>query len=205
MNIYRDLFFPWCIEKIMSRDEFTKIRHRVLNHANGKILEIGFGTGLNLPCYSTSVESLATLDISEAMNKKAQRRVVDANFPVAVHALNSESLPMADNTFDCVVSTWTMCSINRLDLALEEIRRVLKANGRLLFAEHGLSPNPRIQAWQQRLTPLQKFIGCGCRLNRNIAEMIASQGFKLLQLERYQMDNTPEIHGSMYEGIAAIQ
>ncbi len=202
MGIYADCVFPWGVDKIMADSKFSRVRKRLLANVEGEIFEIGFGTGLNLPHYPMRVKNLITADINTAMTKRAERKLAESNIQLSIHVLNGESLPMDSGSFDCIVSTWTLCSIERVDLALKEIRRLLKPKGRFFFVEHGLSPNPRIQRWQHRLNPIQKIVGCGCRLNRDIKELILGQGFCLDVLNEYYMDDIVKTHSYMYEGIA---
>lgn len=189
----------------MSKDVFARARQRLLNPVHGNVLEIGFGTGLNLAYYPTKIEKLTTVDISSGMNRRAQRRIADSPIKLENCVLNGESLPMERDQFDCIVSTWTLCSIAQVDQALKEIRRVLKPEGKFFFIEHGLSPDPQIQRWQHRLNPIQKVIGCGCRLDRNMKDIIVSQGWILRELHEYYMENAPKTHGYMYEGIATTK
>ena len=135
------------------------------------------------------------------MNKLAQKRIANAPFSVESKVLNGDNLPFAEESFDTVVSTWTLCSIANIDQALQEIQRVLKPEGRFFFIEHGLSDNPKVQVWQNRLTPLQKIVGDGCHLNRNIEALISSY-FSFLDLEKFKLETEPEIIGYMYKGVA---
>ncbi|MGB8700291.1 MAG: class I SAM-dependent methyltransferase [Thermosynechococcaceae cyanobacterium] len=185
----------------MSSPELSKYRQEILANLNGEILEIGFGTGLNLPFYPTAVHKLTTVDVNPGMNVLAQRRILASAIKVEQRVLNGEQLPMADNTFDHVVSTWTLCSISQVDMALDEIYRVLKPGGTFIFIEHGLSDVPKIQVWQNRLTPLQKVIGDGCHLNRNI-EALIEKHFDSVKLERFVMKDLPAIAAYTYKGTA---
>lgn len=202
MNIYSRLIFPSLIERVMSGESFANYRKAVLADASGEVLEIGFGTGLNLAYYpSDRVRQITTVDINSGMNKLAQKRIAASPIPVDFQVLNGENLPMADCTFDTVVSTWTLCSIRQLDRAIAEIHRVLKPGGKFLFIEHGLSNEPNIQTWQHRLTPIQKVIGDGCHLDRDIKAAIA-QKFEQLDIKEFYMPDTPKIGGYLYQGIA---
>jgi ubiquinone/menaquinone biosynthesis C-methylase UbiE len=202
MNIYSRLIFPNLIDRVMSGESFANYRKAVLADASGDVLEIGFGTGLNLAYYpSDKVRQITTVDVNPGMNKIAQKRIAVSPIPVDFQVLNGESLPMADCTFDTVVSTWTLCSIQQLDRAISEIYRVLKPGGKFLFIEHGLSNEPNIQTWQHRLTPIQKVIGDGCHLDRDIKAAIA-QKFDLLDVKEFYTPDTPKIGGYFYQGIA---
>jgi ubiquinone/menaquinone biosynthesis C-methylase UbiE len=185
----------------MSTPELSKFRQEILANIDGEVLEIGFGTGLNLPFYPDSVRKLTTVDVNPGMNALAQKRLSTSRLNVEQQVLNGEKLPMAANTFDHVVSTWTLCSIAQADNALAEIYRVLKPGGTFIFIEHGLSDIPKIQVWQNRLTPFQKVIGDGCHLNRNI-QLLIEKHFDKVELERFIMKNLPAIAAYTYKGTA---
>ena len=185
----------------MSASEFSEHRRQLLKLAVGEILEIGFGTGLNLAHYPPSVQKLTVLDANPGMNALAQKRISDSDIEVKSLVANGEHLPLPDQSFDTVVSTWTLCSIANIKAALSEIYRVLKPSGKLLFIEHGLSDDPKIQLWQNRLTPLQKTIADGCHLNRNIRELLETN-FEQIELKQFALANTPAILGSTYQGSA---
>ena len=202
LNIYSRLIFPTLIDRVMSGDSFANYRRLVLADAIGSVLEIGFGTGLNLAYYPQNrVEKITTVDVNPGMNKLAQKRIAASSIEVDYQVLNGEKLPMADSTFDTVVSTWTLCSIKQVETAISEIHRVLKPGGKFLFIEHGLSNEPNIQTWQHRITPIQKVIGDGCHLNRPIRLLIAKQ-FSNLDVQEFYSPNTPKIGGYFYQGIA---
>jgi ubiquinone/menaquinone biosynthesis C-methylase UbiE len=202
MNIYSRLIFPTLIDLVMSGDDFANYRRIVLADAVGSVLEIGFGTGLNLAYYpNNQVEKITTVDINPGMKKLAQKRIVASSIEIDFQVLNGEKLPMADGTFDTVVSTWTLCSIKHVETAIAEIHRVLKPGGKFLFIEHGLSNEPNIQTWQHRLTPIQKVIGDGCHLDRPIRLLIANQ-FHNLDIQEFYSPNTPKIGGYFYQGVA---
>ena len=202
MNIYSRLIFPTLIDRVMSGEDFANYRRIVLADAVGSVLEIGFGTGLNLAYYPQSqVEKITTVDVNPGMNKIAQKRIAASSIEVDYQVLNGEKLPMADDTFDTVVSTWTLCSIKQVETAIAEIHRVLKPGGKFLFIEHGLSNEPNIQTWQHRITPIQKVIGDGCHLDRPIRLLIAKQ-FNNLDVREFYSPNTPKIGGYFYQGVA---
>jgi ubiquinone/menaquinone biosynthesis C-methylase UbiE len=202
MNIYSQLIFPNLIDLVMSGQSFTDYRKVVLADAVGEVLEIGFGTGLNLAYYPTNlVHKITTVDVNSGMSKLARKRIDRSSIPVNFQVLNGENLPMENDTFDTVVSTWTLCSIKHVDRAIAEIYRVLKPGGKFLFIEHGLSNEPNIQTWQHRLTPIQKIIGDGCHLDRDIKKLI-SQLFNRLDIKEFYAPNTPKIGGYFYQGIA---
>jgi ubiquinone/menaquinone biosynthesis C-methylase UbiE len=202
MNLYSRLIFPTLIDRVMSGESFANYRRLVLADAIGSVLEIGFGTGLNLAYYPPNrVEKITTVDVNPGMNKLAQKRIAASSIEIDFQVLNGEKLPMADDTFDTVVSTWTLCSIKQVETAIAEIHRVLKPGGKFLFIEHGLSNEPNIQTWQHRLTPIQKVIGDGCHLDRPIRTLIAKQ-FDNLEIQEFYSPDTPKIGGYFYQGIA---
>lgn len=186
----------------MSGDTLVQQRRELLAKATGKVLEIGFGTGLNLPYYPATVATLTAIDSNAGAAAMARNRLETAPFPVELRTLNGESLPLRDGEFDTVVSTWTLCSIRRVETALREVRRVLKLGGQLLFIEHGLSPDRRVQMWQNRLNPVQNVIGDGCNLNRNIPALIAASPLRIVQLEEFYLAQTPSIMGYSFKGVA---
>lgn len=184
-----------------SNPAFVDYRQQVLSEVFGEVLEIGFGTGLNLPHYPEDIQKLTVIDANPGMNALAQKRIQTSPISIEHRVLNSERLPMPDNSFDSVVSTWTLCSIANVDQALKELHRVLKPGGKFFFLEHGLSDEPKVQVWQNRLTPLQKAIADGCHLNRNIKQLIGNH-FQILQLDQFYAPNEPKTHSYMYQGVA---
>jgi len=202
MNFYSPVIFPYLLDWGMSHPAFAQYRRELLAEVQGEVLEIGFGTGLNLPYYPNHVRKITTVDVNPGVNALAQKRIQATAIAVDQHLLNSENLPMADHTFDSVVSTWTLCSIAKVDRALQEIYRVLKPSGKFFFVEHGLSEDPQIQVWQNRLTPLQKIIGDGCHLNRQMQELVTVNHFKILKLEKFYANGLPKIGGYLYKGVA---
>jgi ubiquinone/menaquinone biosynthesis C-methylase UbiE len=202
MGFYSRRIFPRLVNALMSAESFSRIRRDALAEVRGETLEIGFGSGLNLPHYPSSVGRLTAIDVNPGMLILAARRM--ARFPsgLEVRTLDSRSLPFDDETFDSVVSTWTLCSIPDVGRALREVYRVLRPNGRFFFVEHGLSAEPEIQKWQHRLTPFQKRLADGCHLDRNIPGLLGEAGFRLSRLESFYMEKVPRIGGFLYTGIA---
>ena len=186
----------------MSNGQMHKARAALLTNASGKTFELGFGTGINLEHYPKDLEEITTVDINPAMNKYAQQRIDDSPIKIDQNVLNGESLPFDDEIFDTVVSTWTLCSIENVDSALQEVRRVLKPGGRFLFIEHGLADDPNVRKWQNRLNPLQNIIGDGCNLNRNIKELIQDNQFSFDDFKNFYMPKHPRFAGYTYQGIA---
>lgn len=187
---------------IMGGTGFQRLRSEALKSARGDVLEIGLGTGLNLPHYPAGVARLRAVDPAPLLPVRVAERRAAVAFPVEIIHLSAERLPYEDGIFDYVVSTWTLCTIPNPIEALQEVRRVLKPTGRLLFLEHGRSDDARTAAWQDRLNPLQNVIGCGCNLNRRIDRLISEAGLHILQLDRFVMEGVPRIGGELYRGIA---
>ncbi|MDY6786027.1 MAG: class I SAM-dependent methyltransferase [Cyanobacteriota bacterium] len=202
MNFYSNVIFPRLLDLSMSSATLASYRQEILANAEGEVLEVGFGTGLNLPHYPPTVRKIVAIDPNPSMKPLAQKRIDASNIEVEFCQLSGESLPMDDNRFDTAVSTWTLCSIPQIQQALSEIYRVLKPGGRFFFVEHGLSPDRAIATWQHRLNPIQKRIGNGCHINRNIEEAIARANFRIERVERQYLENTPKILGYLYKGVA---
>jgi len=193
MRLYADAIFPHLLEFVMSRPHMMKERVRALAEARGEVLEIGFGTGLNLSCYPTSVERLTVLDPADVLKKKVADRIAAARMPIEKMQLDAKALPFDAGRFDCVVSTWTLCTIAEVESALREVRRVLKSGGTFLFLEHGRSSDERVARRQDRWNWLQRIVGVGCNLNRPIDRLVQDAGFELRTLERFQMPKAPRV------------
>jgi ubiquinone/menaquinone biosynthesis C-methylase UbiE len=188
---------------VMAGEEFQRLRTAVLRDAHGNILEIGFGTGLNLPHYPKNILSLTLVDPARILPHRVAERASTVSFPIHTQHTTAESLPFHDHQFDTVVSTWTLCTIPDPGKALRDVRRVLKPDGRFLFLEHGRSDDETVAKWQDRLNPLQNVIGCGCNLNRRIDQLILQSGLRIVHLDRFHMHNVPRIAGEMYQGQAS--
>jgi ubiquinone/menaquinone biosynthesis C-methylase UbiE len=202
MGFYNEKIIPFFYDKSMDKPHIREKRKIILKDVYGEVLEIGFGTGLNLPLYPVSVTKITMIDKNPGMNNKARKRISESSIAVESKELDGENLPFDDETFDSVVSTYTLCSIKNVEQAIREIKRVLKPEGKFFFQEHGLSENPKIQKWQNRLNPLQKVWADGCNLNRNFNELLTGAGFQFKEFRNYYMEKDPKTHGYMYEGIA---
>jgi ubiquinone/menaquinone biosynthesis C-methylase UbiE len=181
---------------------FQHERRVALAPAYGKVLEVGFGTGLNLPYYPAVVTSLTAVDPHPVLPKRVAQRLAATHIPVTRRDISAVRLPFASATFDCVVTTWTLCTIPDVVRALHEMRRVLKCNGRYVFLEHGRSDSARVARWQDLCNPLQRCIAGGCNLNRPIGQLIAQAGFEVTTLERFLMPGLPRLFSKMFRGIA---
>jgi ubiquinone/menaquinone biosynthesis C-methylase UbiE len=202
MQFYSRYVFPRLCDWVMSDPRMAKLRSEVLADVGGEVLEIGFGTGLNLPHYPPSVRSITTVDPNPGMKKLARRRIAETGIEVDQRVLGGETLPFRDKTFDCVVSTWTLCSIPEVGRALSEVYRVLRPGGRFLFLEHGLNNDPGVRRWQRRLNPIQRVLGDGCRLDLDVEAIVRSQPFRDVAVRRFEMERVPRTHGTMDRGVA---
>jgi len=201
MGFYEDQILPRGIDWAMSGERFSKLRQQYLEKVGGRVLEIGFGSGLNLPHYSASVAHLYALDPSQLGRRLAAKRIQHAPFPIEFVELKENRFDLPDNSVDAVVSTWTLCTIADPEFALKEIRRVLKPEGRYMFLEHGLSPDRGVARLQNLWNPIQKCLAGGCHVNRTIDRLILDAGFKIPELIRFYMEG-PKIFTYMYGGIA---
>ena len=200
-GFYERRIFPHILDVAMR--PFAPYRQPVLAEASGKVLEIGFGTGLNLPCYPAAVTDLTTADPMTAVPRALQRRLDAARFPIHRHLLAVDAgLPFESQSFDCVTVTWTLCSVPDPVAGLREMLRVLRPGAPMLFVEHGRSDNPRTQRWQDRLNGPWKILGCGCHLNRAMDEIIEEAGFRIDRLKRFDVSGLPRTHGHLYLGKA---
>jgi ubiquinone/menaquinone biosynthesis C-methylase UbiE len=202
MGFYCDHIFPRLMEWVMAGDEFLRLRSELLASAHGEVLELGIGTGLNLPHYPDTVTELHAVDPAQLLPKTIAARSTSLSFPVRIQKGTAETLTHANRRFDYVISTWTLCTIPDPVLALQEVGRVLKPGGMFLFMEHGRSDDRKIAAWQDRLNPIQNVIGCGCNLNRQIDRLITQSGLTIAHLDRFNMQGMPRLAGEMYRGTA---
>jgi SAM-dependent methyltransferase len=198
MSFYHDRILPFIIHVSMSNRRLVEYRRRTISKARGRVLEIGLGSGLNLPLYGREVSSIHGIDPSTGLLRRASRQ--EASLSVLVQG-SAEMLPFDSGAFDTVVTTWTLCTIPDVLAALCDMRRVLRPDGRLLFVEHGFSTDASVARWQNRLTPCWKCVGGGCHLNRKIVDLIAAGGFDIERLDTgYLRARTPFTF--MYEGVA---
>jgi len=203
MGFYSRQVFPRLMDWLLDNRVFSGERRRALEFARGDVLEVGFGTGLNLPHYPSAVERLTVIDPNSALANRVARRISEARMPVEQLQLDASGrLPFEAASFDTIVTTLTLCSIDEVNAALREMRRVLRPDGRYLFLEHGRSDDPRVARRQDRFNPVQKVFACGCNLNRPIGDLIRDSGFAIIGLDRYVLPDTPRITGEMYRGIA---
>lgn len=208
-GFYSRVIFPRLMDVFMSGGTLGKWRTRALSGVRGRTLEIGFGTGLNLPYYPGGVDPLVAVDSNEGVERIARGRIAASSLKVEYHTLSGEALPMPDGSFDSVVTTCALCSIPDVGAALSEARRVLKPGGLFFFLEHGLSDDEAARRWQRRLNPIQKIIGDGCHLDRDIERLVKESGLKIVRLDKFLIDDglrlipgTIKRLGQMYMGAA---
>ncbi len=202
MGFYSRVIFPQICEWAMRDPRMAVLRGEALATVGGEILEIGFGSGLNLPHYPDTVRRITTVDPNPGMGRLARRKIAASKIAVDQRLVGGEELPFAGESFDCAVSTWTLCSIPDPARALREIYRVLKPGGRFIFLEHGKSDEPMVQGWQRRLNPLQRLIADGCRLDLDVEAVVREQPFGEARVERFVMAKMPKTHATMYKGMA---
>lgn len=196
-RLYQRRVFPWLNDLVCSEPAIAQLRAETLATATGQVIEIGFGTGLNLPHYPAGVSELVAVEPNAGMVDRSGARLRAAAFPVRIVNGSAEALPLRDAAFDTAVSTLTLCSVADPALALAELRRVLRPGGRLLLLEHGLAPEPGVARWQHRLDGLQQVLACGCHLVRPMAALVAAQGFEMQQLRAFYLAGVPRPHGWM--------
>lgn len=183
MNWYARTLLPRLTDLAMRHQVMTGYRAQLVPQARGEVLEIGAGSGLNLPFYGAGVSRLHALDPSPALLQMAREPAAKLAFPVDFLCCAAEAIPLADASINSVVMTWTLCTIPDPEQALADIRRVLRPDGELLFAEHGCAPDANVQVWQQRLDPVWSRVAGGCHLNRRIDLLIREAGFVIAPLD----------------------
>ncbi len=202
MRFFSQVIVPRLCDLLLNKALLARHRRELLAGAYGDVLEIGFGTGLNLPYYPERVHKLTAVDPNPGMHRLALKRIKPRGIEVDHHVLKSERLPFADSQFDCAVSTFTLCSIEDVAQALREVYRVLKSGGKFLFLEHGLSPEPGVQKWQHRLNGLQVRLANGCHLDRDMKALVAAPPFASVEVKEFYLERTPRTHGYLYRGVA---
>jgi len=204
MGFYQERILPWLLDLAMRNARLAPYRSRVVPAASGRVLEVGIGSGLNLPFYGSIVSEIIGIEPSAKLLTMTRKPRGRTSIPLELIQGNAEAIPLDDQTIDTVVTTWTMCSIPAIEPALQEMRRVLKPNGRLLFVEHGLAPDAGVRWWQDHLTPAWKRLSGGCHLNRPIRELIQRAGFRIEHLDTGYMPGLKPMT-FMYEGGARPQ
>jgi len=203
LGLYNKYILPRVLNCSCGSKPINHQRNKIVPLAEGIVLDIGIGSGLNIPFYDKSkIKYLYGLDPSKELIEMARSMANLNQIEIEFLECGAENIPLFDNSIDTVLITYTMCTIPDVTLSISEIRRVLKNNGKLLFCEHGLAPDPNIAKWQKRINPIWNKIAGGCNLNRNIPELIASSGFKVSNMEEMYLPNTPKFAGYNYWGVA---
>ncbi len=194
MGLYDKYVMPRFINFACGSNPILKQREKVVPHAEGRVLEIGIGPGINLPYYNKDkIEKFWGLEPAEEMRTLAQPRIEEAGFDVEWLGLRGEEIPLDDNSVDTIVMTYTLCTIPDTSTALEQMRRVLKPGGRMLFSEHGKAPDEAVRKWQDRINPLWKTLAGGCNLNRGIAKLVGEGGFQSGDVQTSYFPKTPDL------------
>jgi ubiquinone/menaquinone biosynthesis C-methylase UbiE len=201
MTFYEHRILPYLVHFSMRQASFAEYRAKVVPAAQGCVLEIGVGSGLNLPFYGEGVRHVIGVDPSPKLLSMARGTAHGMRPSTDLLEASAEAIPLEDQSVDTVVTTWTLCTVPDVHVALDEVRRVLKTSGQLLFVEHGRSPDENVRRWQDRLTPLWKRVGGGCHLNRPIRELLEQSGFRIERIETGYMKG-PKPMTFMYEGKA---
>jgi ubiquinone/menaquinone biosynthesis C-methylase UbiE len=202
MGLYGEHVLPRIVNVACDVKAARAQRRQVCAGLAGDVVEIGFGSGLNVPFYPAAVTRVAAVEPADVGWKLAGKRLSASSVPVERSGLDGQSLPFPDDSFDAALSTWTMCTIPDVGAALSELRRVLRPRGTLHFVEHGLAPDAGVQRWQHRLEPLQKRMFGGCHLTRPVADLVTGAGFTITELDVYYEDGSPKFLGANSRGVA---
>jgi ubiquinone/menaquinone biosynthesis C-methylase UbiE len=201
VGLYTEHVLPRIVDVVLRTRDFDEIRARVCAGLRGDVVEIGFGSGLNVPHYPEGVTGVWAVEPSSVARRLAERRVAASPVPVRFAGLDGERLDLPDARFDCALSTMTLCTIPDVGAALRELRRVLVPGGRFHFAEHGHSPEPKVARRQRRFEPVQKRLAGGCHLTRDVPALVVDAGFDIAELDTFYMKG-PKPWGYMFVGQA---
>ena len=202
MGFYAERIFPKIMNLVMNTKQSRRIRSEVCAPLAGDVLEIGFGSGLNLPHLPEAVVRLRAVDPMQRGRVIAAKRLAASAVPVDFVGLDGQQLSLKDHSVDAVLATWTLCSIPDAAAAVREVRRVLKPGGKFHFVDHGRAPDEKVRKWQNRLNGLQNRMACGCNLNRDIPALIESGGLTIEQLTTFYAKGEPKTMGWTYQGVA---
>jgi ubiquinone/menaquinone biosynthesis C-methylase UbiE len=202
MGLYEGQVLPRVLNVACGTKMAGPLRRRVCDGLAGDVVEIGFGSGLNIPFYPAAVTRVAAVEPSDLGWQLAGRRLKAASVPVQRAGLDGQSLPFGDDSYDAALSTWTLCTIPDAAAALREVRRVLKPGGTLHFLEHGLAPDESVRRWQQRLNPVQQRVFGGCNFTRSIVDLLTTAGFTINELDVFYQEATPKFAGADSLGTA---
>jgi ubiquinone/menaquinone biosynthesis C-methylase UbiE len=201
-GIYAEQVLPRIVNVACGMKMNRPLRHRVCEGLHGQVVEVGFGSGLNIPHYPAAVTDVAAIEPADVGWKLAGKRLAATSVPVQRTGLDGQSLPLPDDSCDTALSTWTLCTIPDVAAALHEIRRVLKPGGTLHFVEHGLAPDEPVRRWQHRLEPMQKRLFGGCHLTRPIADLLTDAGFTITEIDVFYEEGAPKFLGADSLGTA---
>ncbi|MFC9999198.1 class I SAM-dependent methyltransferase [Nocardia sp. NPDC127526] len=200
MGIYEDRVLPRIVDLTCGSKYLDPVREQTCAGLHGRVVEIGFGSGRNVPFYPEGVKTVSAVEPADLGWQMAAGRLATATVPVERAGLDGQSLPFEDNSFDSALSTWTLCTIPDVEAALAEVRRVLVPGGTFHFVEHGLAPDPKVQVWQHRFNPVQKRFAGGCHLNRDIRGLVEGAGFEIREIDRFYQ--WPKTMASLTRGVA---